>query len=158
MSLVGFRHLPRQSSLIELGSTLEFRVASLPALAFLKVVAFEERPADRTRDLEDIAFLLEVYELGTARRFSDAVVSARVIAESAGAFLLGADMTTFLGPSENQLALGFIRRIMGLDDGGHTERRMTNVAPSPWREDPDRIRHMMRAWEAGLRSTRSSVS
>lgn len=62
MSVVGFclaleRRLP-----IAIAPDLTIDVAPLAAVALLKMVAYQDRPHDRERDLEDIGHLLEEYQ------------------------------------------------------------------------------------------------
>jgi len=60
MSLVGFDLAFRYRELVALpGTTTLFEVASLPVLFLLKAVAWLDRPSERSRDLCDIASILE---------------------------------------------------------------------------------------------------
>src|SRR5439155_644269 len=75
MSALGFRHLLTQSTgvVIPDHDGLDLEVATPALIAFLKMVSFQERPADRTRDLGDLAHLLE-RPVDKARLLSDSAV------------------------------------------------------------------------------------
>jgi len=78
----------------ELAPGLSLPVVPIPALVLLKIVAYQDRPEDRKRDLIDVVYCSEHYEedLEGSRRFNVAVTAVDerpVQYEEAGAFLLG---------------------------------------------------------------------
>lgn len=46
---------------VDLSEGLSFSIATLPSLVLLKLIAYDDRPEDRVRDLHDIANILEHY-------------------------------------------------------------------------------------------------
>lgn len=104
MSAVGFEHVFAEAVEKELIPNLVMKVAPLPVLALLKIVAYMDDPHGRSKDLEDLGRLMEQYELEGERRFSDEVFEAGADFESAGAFLLGLDVGRLCTESEANLA------------------------------------------------------
>ncbi|MFO0680502.1 MAG: nucleotidyl transferase AbiEii/AbiGii toxin family protein [Sandaracinus sp.] len=59
MSLVGFDlALAHAATIVLDGTDADVKVASLPSLVLLKIVAWHDRPSERTKDLGDIALAL----------------------------------------------------------------------------------------------------
>jgi predicted nucleotidyltransferase len=103
MSVVGFEHVFAEAVEKELTPNMVMKVAPLPVLALLKIVAYLDDPHGRSKDLEDLGRLMEQYELEGERRFSDEVFEAGADFESAGAFLLGLDVGRLCTESEANL-------------------------------------------------------
>lgn len=91
MSLIGLDLALRDSAPLVGGDPL--RVASLCAIAVTKIVAWLERPGDRTKDLADLAVILNAYVTDADDRFHDDVDPAMDFDERAP-FLLGRDIAT----------------------------------------------------------------
>jgi predicted nucleotidyltransferase len=92
MSVVGFEHVFAEAVEKELAPDTVMKVVPLHVLALLKIVAYQDDPHGRSKDLEDLGRLMEQYELEGDRRFGDEVFEAGRDFESAGAFLLGVDV------------------------------------------------------------------
>ena len=97
------------------------RVASLPGLAILKLLAWADRGAADPRDAIDLAMLLRQYSAaGNADRLYGAEMgmfeALGYDPELAGARLLGRDAGRISGPTTRA------RLLTLLDDGGHLER------------------------------------
>ena len=150
MSLTDFRHLLTAAIPYEAQPDLRIMLAPPALIAFLKVVAFQERPGDRVRDLGDIAFLLDEHR-EDARIFAADVIQTQLPEDLLGAFLLGRDLAQLLDAEERTVALDFSDRILQHRDGGFAEQQLNRQGPPSWRDDPDRVRHIMRAFERGLR-------
>jgi predicted nucleotidyltransferase len=111
MSLVGFDHVFDKSTPVEFVAGLSFRVAPLPVIAFLKIVAFTEAPSRRKRDLDDLKALLQRYEYESDRIFGDEVFGADLEdVEFASAFLLGVDIGTLVTDDEADVVHEFLRK------------------------------------------------
>ena len=92
MSLVGFDLAFAHSTKEQAGMT-EVLVPSAPVLAFLKMRAWLDRPADRPKDLQDIAYLLCEY-IGDDddRRFEDDLFDLELDFQDVSPFALGRDL------------------------------------------------------------------
>jgi predicted nucleotidyltransferase len=115
MSVVGFEHVFAEAVEKELTPNMVMKVAPLPVLALLKIVAYLDDPHGRSKDLEDLGRLMEQYELERERRFSDEVFEAGADFESAGAFLLGLDVGRLCTESEAQL-VGHLTAVLQDED------------------------------------------
>jgi predicted nucleotidyltransferase len=93
MSLVGFDHVFADAIEVEIAPGLQARVVPLPVLVLLKIVSFLDDPARREQDLRDVGSVMRLYESEGDRRFSDEVFAAGIDYESAGAYLLGLDLS-----------------------------------------------------------------
>lgn len=60
MNVRGFEDALASADPVDLGP-LQVRVVSLPAMALLKLMAWNDRPEERTKDIEDFALLLRRY-------------------------------------------------------------------------------------------------
>jgi predicted nucleotidyltransferase len=79
MNLAGFERAFAQARPMTLTPTLTVDVASLAAIALLKMVAFLDRPDVRERDLEDLAYLLHDYvPEDDERRWSDELLALQL--------------------------------------------------------------------------------
>lgn len=111
ISLVGFEHVFSEAQTVKIKS-LSVDVVSLRVLAFLKIVAFLDRPYERERDLGDLRGILSQYEEGSERSFSDEVQAANLVDFSlVPAFLLGVDLAALCTAEETAIAERFLARI-----------------------------------------------
>lgn len=152
MSVRGFRHLETRSFRLQLEADVEIRVADPTVLLFLKMVSYLERPADRLRDLKDIAHLLD-HHGNDERLFTPELVDLQIPEDEAGAYLAGKDLCDLLDDSEADVARRFTSRVLEYtEDDGFTQAKMTQLGPVGWQEDPDRVLRVMRAFRKGLES------
>jgi predicted nucleotidyltransferase len=95
MSTLGFDEAFESARQEQVGDLL-VPMASLPACVLLKFVAYNDRPAERVRDLVDIVHCLSHYAADPdVRRYEiaeAAVDGTPVLYEEAGAYLLGEDV------------------------------------------------------------------
>jgi predicted nucleotidyltransferase len=133
MNLAGMGHAFTRNHVQSIDADLEIRVADLPVLALLKVVAYLDRPTERERDLEDLAHVIEWYGEDDERRWSDEVVDLQLEYESVGAYLLGRDLAEFVTALERTCLENFIS--MARDDAVGTGSRLCRVGPVRWRSD-----------------------
>jgi predicted nucleotidyltransferase len=93
MSLVGFDLALAHYAVVPLDETTGLEVATVPVIAVLKMTAWLDRPAERERDLQDIAHILDDYlEPDDLRRWDDALIDAGLPHEDQSAFPLGQDI------------------------------------------------------------------
>ncbi|MEX2347731.1 MAG: hypothetical protein WD511_00810 [Balneolaceae bacterium] len=57
----GFEEIFRKATIQVKDDDLEFKVATLPAILLLKLIAYDDRPEKRTQDPQDIAQIIENY-------------------------------------------------------------------------------------------------
>ncbi len=64
MSIVGFKEAFENSIMIRLNSDpeLDVNVPTLPSLAVMKLIAWNEKPNERAKDAEDLLFIMQEYE------------------------------------------------------------------------------------------------
>src|SRR5207245_10090298 len=78
----------------EIAPELRVRVVTAPALVILKIVAYQDRPHERSKDLADLVDAFERYEEDDGRRFElvgATVDDAPIAFDEAGAYRLGVD-------------------------------------------------------------------
>jgi predicted nucleotidyltransferase len=110
MSLVGFDHVFAGSVRVEFAPNVTFKVAPLPVVAFLKIVAFSEAPYRREKDLDDLKSLFHRYENESGRIFSDEVFAVGLDLEYANAFLLGSDIGAIATDEDAKVVHGFLTK------------------------------------------------
>jgi predicted nucleotidyltransferase len=151
MSLVGFRLALARPIPLEIVPGVLVPVAPVAVIALLKMVAYLDRPHERERDLEDLAFLFEEYAAeDDERRYSSEVIHAGLRFETASAFLLGWDLGHLINSKERDSVEGFIMRVMDEKDPTATQGRMARLGPPAWEGDADQLLARAGAFRAGL--------
>ena len=154
MSLSGFRLALERATPVQTGGDLLLDIAPLSVIVLLKMVAYQEQPTDRLRDLEDIAYLLDEYlSSDDERRFSEEVLDAEIAYEHTSAFELGRDLGSMINSDERDALHGFLRLI---EDETHplgTQARMSSSAPIGWRNKPEELLARIHALRLGLSRT-----
>jgi len=154
MSLLGQRLAFEQACDVRVASDFSIRVAPVPVVCVLKMVAYQDQPQARTRDLEDQAHIFDEYvPADDQRRYSDEVPEAGIDFEVVSAFLLGRDIGALVNSEERAAVASFIAKVRDENDPHATQARMANVAPVFWRRDPGALLRRLEALELGLRST-----
>jgi len=114
MSLVGMRLAFAMASPLAIAEGLSVPVPKLQALALLKMVAYLDRPPERERDLDDLAYILENYmPVHDERVFGDEVPE-RLDLYRRPAFLLGLDLRPALNPVERDAVKRFVALCRGM--------------------------------------------
>jgi predicted nucleotidyltransferase len=150
MSLVGFRLAFEHAQQIRVDDLI-VRVAPIPVVAVLKVIAYLDHPQLRDSDLEDLSHLLEGYLAeDEERRFSQEVIDHDLSSEQTSAFLLGMDISAIVDSLERQSVSSFLERVVDEGSPEATQAHMMRLGPAPWREDPDLLLAAIQAFELGF--------
>jgi predicted nucleotidyltransferase len=113
MSALGMEEAFAASVEREVAPGLRVRVVTAPALVVLKIVAYQDRPHERGKDVADVVEVFERYEEDDARRFEligTAVDGAPIAFEEAGAYLLGIDAARLARPKSREVIGAFLAR------------------------------------------------
>lgn len=98
MSLVGFDLALAHCVAVPLDGATDLEVATVPVIAVLKMTAWLDRTAERERDLQDIAHILDDYlEPDDLRRWDDALIESGLPHEDQSACALGQDIARIVG-------------------------------------------------------------
>lgn len=119
-----------------------------PVVALLKMVSFGDRPAERERDLEDIAHLLDTYVEATSERRWDEAADCGEF-DLAPAYLLGADIARLLmGDAHKAIGATFCGR-------SKSQIRCIRADAQPWTRAVGRRGRRLgkapRGFQAGMR-------
>ena len=152
MSLVGldlaFKHAVQHESGVF--------VAPASVVAVLKMVAFGERPADRERDLVDIAHLLDAYvKEDDARRWDEAPDDCEF--DLAPAHLFGLDVARILEHDVHRSVVStFLGQVEPPESSAHL--LMLRGGPARWRSEENALVRRLQAFRAGMRAAALPVS
>ncbi len=99
----------------EIAAGLSLPVVPIPGLVLLKIVAYQDRPHERAKDLADVVYCFERYEesLEGSRRFDVAGVAVEgqpVQFDEAGAYLLGTEVAKLARPKSLVVVRRFLDR------------------------------------------------
>ncbi len=156
MSLLGQRLAFEQAREVQVASDLTIRVAPVPVVCVLKIVAYQDQPQARTRDLEDLAHIFDEYvPADDPRRYSDEVHEAGLDFDVVSAYLFGRDIGALLNSEERAAVASFIAKVRDESDPHGTQARMANGAPVSWRRDPEALLARLEVFELGLGSLAS---
>jgi predicted nucleotidyltransferase len=151
MNLTGMRLALATGKGFEVEPGLSIPVAPVAVIAVLKMIAYLDRPAERERDLHDIAYILENYAPpDDERRFAAEVLDAGIPFEHASAYLVGHDLRQLLNDVERRAVDDFIARVSDERNPSGTQAKMTRLGPSSWNQDPDELLARIEAFMAGL--------
>ncbi|HEU4764902.1 MAG TPA: hypothetical protein VFT93_04545 [Candidatus Eisenbacteria bacterium] len=144
MSLVGMRHAFENTNPLNVARGVTVRSASVPAVILMKSVAYQDRPRERERDVDDFATVMDVYvdDVDT-RRWDEAQGVTR---EDVGAYLLGKDVGRIADAAERKSIEGFVRLL--LDGAGLAT--LVRVSPPLLRSNPRNVRSRLEAFRQGL--------
>lgn len=133
MNVAGYQEVLRSAELVELAPGFIARVASLPGLAILKLVAWSDRGAANPKDAQDLYQIMTRYaDAGNTDRLYEAeyvlLEDARYDPEIAGVCLLGKDtarlaseatyeqLIKILEQDYDRLAIEMVKSIRHVDD------------------------------------------
>lgn len=154
MSLVGFDLALEHAIAVELpGTTTRVKVASLPTLVVLKMVAWLDRPYERTKDLGD---LVEIFERALPedddRRWetTNPIGASGLDFEQQSPFAVGLDVSAIARGPHRRAIDQFISRL--LDDSGIAAAQMARAAGLSHREE--HVARLLDAFTLGFRGGR----
>ncbi len=153
MSVAGFAEAHASARMVEVGESLQVPVASLPALAVLKLVAWRDRRLETSKDATDFLLIARHYhEAGNVDSLYD-TESALLVAtdydpELAGAMLLGMDVTAICSIA----TAGIVKDIMAGDQlPQHLIDQLMSAYPSDARDDAStRVTLILNAFRRGM--------
>jgi predicted nucleotidyltransferase len=148
MTLLGLGLAFDHAKRIAVFEQFTLRVAPIPVLAILKIVAYQDRPQERERDLADLAYILTDFEPDD--RFSDEVVDLGLTYEEAGPFLLAKEIATIAGPAEAGRVSQFVAASLDEEGPEALLPKLISVGPSSWRADPEELIRCLEAFRRGL--------
>ncbi|MFN7973003.1 MAG: hypothetical protein U0166_11745 [Acidobacteriota bacterium] len=155
MSLVGFRAAFRSAVDADVGGV----VVGLPpasAIVLLKMVAYLDRPADRVKDLKDIAYTIDRHLADDdPTRFDDpSIRDLELDHGETGAFLLGRALAGIVDADEMAAVLAFLAMAEDEADRHATGVKLARDAPHSWGGELDdreaSLRRFIRALKLGL--------
>jgi len=112
MNLAGFELLAHTSVKMEQAGHPMIELPPPEVIAILKMAAWLDRPAERGRDLEDLAHLCDHYlDPLDERMFLGRAAELGLFDESANAYLLGLDIGRLLRPDPNGVPQRFLDRM-----------------------------------------------
>lgn len=156
MNVAGYQDVLITAERVQVTPALTVRVASLPGLAILKLLAWLDRGSENPKDAHDLLILLRRYmDAGNSDRLYDEALemleSVGYDPERGGAYLLGLDACRVAG-SETKPLLTAI-----LNDPSRVQRLCVDMARSlPWQDEPLTYTHSLIAvFAAGLRANKA---
>lgn len=151
MNLTGLRLALERGIAFEVEPGLSIPVAPVAVIAVLKMISYLDRPAERERDLHDLAYILEDHvSPDNERRFAAEVLDAGVGFEHASAYLLGHDLRRLVNDSERKGVDDFVARVRDERHPSATQARMAWLGPSSWNQDPDELLARVEAFVLGF--------
>ncbi|NLF16092.1 MAG: nucleotidyltransferase [Lentisphaerae bacterium] len=157
MSVVGFEDAFRHAVRVQIRKegalpALVVPVASPPALAVLKLVAWNDRQQERRRDMVDLAFIIKHYlEAGNRDRLlrgehPDLLAREHFDSDLVSAELLGRDMRSLASARTREVVAAILRR----ETGSGSRREMLHVLRAAWAGDFRRAQTVARELCAGF--------
>jgi len=100
MSILGFTEVAKNTLTVTIDNEFTIKVASLPGIFILKLVAFNDRKLLNNKDADDLAFItanyLEINEIRATKEHYDIYEVDNFNIFTAGATLLGRDIKQML--------------------------------------------------------------
>lgn len=154
MSTLGLAEALEAARPEAIADALVLPIVPLAGCVLLKFIAYRDRPAERGRDLADIAYCFERHaeELGGARHDVAGVTADDEVVswEEAGAYLLGTEVAALARPA----TLAAIRDVLTrLADEDALSLRQILAEEARWDEQGERrrvLRRLFRVFAAGL--------
>lgn len=153
MSVMGFNEVYNYSTLVRLQNnpTLEVKIPTLPGLAILKLFAWKDNFPNRSKDAEDLLFIMKNYE--NAGIFDKLYKSELQLLESedfdnqvAGIVLLGKEMSKIC---TNQ-TIEYLRKIIDEETSKNSDFNLIRDMLFPKRDDFNRILYLLKKLKEGI--------
>jgi predicted nucleotidyltransferase len=149
MSLTGIRLAFERQSPVLVAPDLTIMVAPIPVLTVLKIVAYHDRPAERERDLADLAYILTEYDADD--RFSDEVLGLGLSYEEVGPYLLAKSIKDIINDVERKEMERFMNAVLDENDPNGIQVKLLSLGPPSWRRDPNELIQCVQAFSLGFR-------
>lgn len=151
MSLLGLRLAFEYSDRIQISGNLFLRVARIPVVAALKMISFQDNPGERTRDLADLAYLMEEFLAEEdPRRFDDEVFLSGLTYEETSAYFLGKDIGQIVNATESAKVDAFLEILRDESHPTLAQTRMLMASPASWRKSPKVLLQRLEVFAKGL--------
>jgi len=154
MTLTGLHIAFAQATTMPIAAGLAARVAPPEVVALLKMVSYLDRPHERERDLQDIAWILTDFIADTDdRRFEDDILDRGLDFDRVSPYLLGRRLASLVSARERNIVHRFIQLVKREGDPAATQARMLVNAPPSWHRDPEELLSRIGAFERGFGAT-----
>jgi predicted nucleotidyltransferase len=151
MSLVGLRLAFEYGVPFRPADDFKILIAPVPVITVLKMIAYQEKPPERARDLLDIAHIVEEFlPVNDQRRYADEVFDLHLSYEESSAFCLGKEIGSIANERELNEISSFIVMVRNDSDPNVTQSRMLQGSAA-WRRDPRNLMKSLDAFDMGLR-------
>ncbi len=152
MSLIGLRLAFENNEKLRLAENFEFRIAKLPVIAILKIIAYQDKPIERQRDLADLAYILEEFlSDDDPRRFDDEVFHLGLAYEETSAFFLGKEIGHIVNETERAKVHSFLTILRDESHSSLAQSKMLISAPTSWKKDQRILLRRLDVFDQGLR-------
>ncbi len=144
MSVIGFDEAYSAALLVEDGD-LKFKVASLPGIALLKLIAWDERGQETNKDITDFYTILDRYQMISRDRiWEDYIPNERYeyAIDLCCSFLLGFDIKDILSESAKEVLI----RIQS----SKQDHLLSAISRAHLGVDVDQLESMINAFWQGL--------
>lgn len=150
----GFVEAYKDALTVKITDDFRIRIVSLPGLAVLKFIAYDDRPFERQTDLQDIYFLMKNYlEAGNEERLygdDNLLKDENFDLRFVGAKLLGRDMTKLLTKQTQAIVLKHLSENEQENVGIHRTAEVMNSQEKGFVESYDKIVMMLRQLRQGI--------
>ena len=145
MSLLGFDLALKHTIQKDLpGTEAKIEIADLPVVVVLKMVAWLDRPAERSKDLGDLALILEKALVDAdERRWDGPVFDSGLEHEDQSAFFVGLEVAKIAAPQHLEAVERFLARVEVPDSADFADMLREAAYVS---DDPDGT--LLRRWKA----------
>jgi predicted nucleotidyltransferase len=151
MSLLGFRLAFERAVPVHITADVIVRVAPVPVVVVLKMVAYMDRPGERLRDLEDIGYILEGFVGPDGKeRYSDIVFERGLTYDEVSPFLLGQEISAIVNAPEREAVQRFLGVVEDERDPRGTQAQMVRLGPASWHRDPEHLIRRLNAFKQGF--------
>lgn len=143
MSVIGFYEAFESSIQVEIND-LTFKVASLPGIALMKLIAWSERGDENSKDASDFLLLIQKYQLIHSDRIWEDYVPSdyEYNVDVVTAFLLGFDVRDILKAESKSILLEL--------KNDHKDRLLTAMANGNRAVDMDALEQQLDAFWRGV--------
>jgi predicted nucleotidyltransferase len=129
------------------------RIAQLKVIFLLKIVAYQEAPWEREKDLQDIAWLLAKWLPDTDdRRWGSEIIEMGMDYDLVPPYVLGGEVSEIAEHDEREVILKFIAKVRDPDDKDATQQRFTRMGELILHEDIEKMIKYIDAFLGGFGS------